>query len=84
MVSEDPRFQHLDGKKESGLIGEIYDTIKFTYRLSRILRDWMNAQEIIDKNTYLTSEDIAFNIKRIIEVLCNKTLTKRSVVKQII
>lgn len=36
---------------------------QFTSRFSKILKDQWNSLGVNDKNTYLTSQDFAFNIK---------------------
>lgn len=55
--------------------------LEFTFRLSRIRRDWSNALAIVNKNTYVTSHDIAFDNKILHEVFYNSIRMKRSILK---
>lgn len=58
--------------------------LEFTSILIQILKDLVNALEIIDKNTYLTSQDIAFNIKFLQEVSNDNIRVKSFVLMKII
>jgi len=50
---------------------------ELTSRFLGILRDWWNSLGIQDKNTFLTSQDVALNIRILHEVFCGDIIQRQ-------